>query len=139
MTMRALATTVLLLAAAAIAWAAGNITTTYADFPRGYEGRTYTRAIKGEDMADYLIRKVEDEQKYDITISSSNKACFFDVYDPGGTNPRFTGWKDGEHFTGRFQHGGTVKVRVYQRYDVAARNETATYTLTLVPGGVPAH
>jgi len=128
-----------LVAVAAVAFAAGNITTTYADFPKGYEGRTYTRAIKGEDKADYLIRKVEDEQKYDITISSPNKACFFDVYDPNGTNPRFVGWKDGEHFGGRFQKGGTVKVRVYQRYDIAARNETATYTLTLVPGGVPAH
>jgi len=126
-----------LLAMAAAAYAAGSITTTYADFPKGYEGRTYTRAIKGEDMNDYLIRKVEDQQKYDITISSSNKACFFDVYDPKGTNPRFTGWKDGEHFTGRFA-AGTVKVRVYQRYDVAARKESATYTLTLVPGDVPA-
>lgn len=137
--MRILATMTGLLALAAIAWAAGNVTTTYADFPKGYEGRTYTRPIKGEDKADYLIRKVEDEQKYDITISSTNQACFFDVFEPNGTNPRFTGWKDGEHFGGRFQHGGTVKVRVYQRYDVAGRNESATYTLTLVPGGVPAH
>ncbi len=126
-----------LLAMAAAAYAAGHVTTTYADFPKGYEGRTYTRALKGEDMNDYLIRKVEDQQKYEMTISSNNKTCFFDVYDPKGTNPRFTGWKDGEHFTGRFD-AGTVKVRVYQRYDVAARNETATYTLTLVPGDVPA-
>ena len=136
--MRHFAMTGGLLAVAALAWA-GNITTTYADFPKGYEGRTYTRSLKGDDMADYLIRRVEDEQKYDVTISSSNKSIFFDVYDPNGTNPRFVGWKEGEHFSGRFQHGGTVKVRVYQRYDVAARNETASYTLTLVPGGVPAH
>lgn len=139
MTMRTFGTMVLLLAGAAIACAAGFVTTTYVDFPKGYEGRTYTRSIKGEDMADYLVRKVEDEQKLDITIHSSNDACFFDVYDPNGTNPRFTGWKEGEHFAGRFQHGGTVKVRVYQRYDVAARKETANYSLTIVPGGVPAH
>ena len=126
-----------LLGMAAAAYAAGHVTTTYADFPKGYEGRTYTRAIQGEDLNDYLIRKVEEDQKYDVTIQSSNKACFFDVYDPNGTNPRFTGWKDGEHFAGRFK-AGTVKVRVYQRYDVAARKENATYTPTLVPGDVPA-
>ena len=135
---RALVTGGLLATAVAVA-AAGMVSTTYVDFPKGYEGRTYTRVLKGDDMADYLIRKVEDEQKYDVTISSSNKSIFFDVYDPSARDPRFVGWKEGEKFSGRFQHGGTVKVRVYQRYDVAARNETASYTLTIVPGGVPAH
>ena len=132
------AATVGIMALAAVASAAGHVTTYYVDFPKGYEGRTYTRTIKGEDSNDYLVRKVEDSQKLDVTISSSNKAVFFDVYDPKGTNPRFTGWKDGEHFAGRFPNGGTVRVHVYQRYEVAARNENATYTMTIVPGDVPA-
>ena len=120
-----------MLALAGMAYGAGHVTTYYAEFPKGYEqGRTFTRTIKGEDMNDVLIRKVEDDQKFDITITSSNEACFFDVYEPKGT-------KEGEHFTGRFK-AGTVKVRVYQRYDVAARNENATYSMTIVPGGVPA-
>jgi hypothetical protein len=136
--MRHVATTVGMFALATVACAAGYVTTTYVDFPKGYEGRTYTRTIKGEDSHDYLVRKVEDDQKLDLTISSGNEAVFFDVYDPKGTNPRFTGWKDGEHFAGRFPNGGTVKVHVYQRYNVAARNENATYNMTIVPGDVPA-
>jgi hypothetical protein len=126
------------LALAAAAQARGQVTVQYVDFPKGYEGRTYTRAVKGEDACDYLVRNVEDDQKLDVTISSNNESVFFDVFDPKGTNPRFTGWKDGEHFAGRFPGGGTVKVRVYQRYDIAARNETANYTMTIVPGDVPA-
>ena len=125
------------LVTAVAAQASGRVTIFYVDFPKGYEGRTYSRTITGDDVSEYLVRNVEDNQKLDVTISSSNEAVFFDVYDPKGTNPRFTGWKDGEHFTGRFA-AGTVKVRVYQRYDVAARKESATYTLTLVPGDVPA-
>lgn len=125
------------LATAVVAQAGGQVTIYYVDFPKGHEGRTYTRAIKGNDVYEYLVRKVEDDQKLDVTISSNNEAVFFDVYDPKGLNPRFTGWKDGEHFVGRFPNGGTVKVRVYQRYDIAARNESATYTMTIVPGDVP--
>jgi len=125
------------LATAVGAQAAGQVTINYVDFPKGYEGRTYSRAIKGDDICDYLVRNVEDNQKLDVTISSNNEAVFFDVFDPKGTNPRFTGWKDGEHFAGRFPNGGTVKIRVYQRYDVAARKEAANYTMTIVPGDVP--
>ena len=127
-----------MLVMAAGAQATGHATIQYVDFPKGYEGRTYSRPIKGEDYCDYLVRGVEDNQKLDVTISSSNEAVFFDVYDPKGTNPRYTGWKDGEHFAGRFPNGGTVKVRVYQRYDIAARKQTASYTMTIVPGDVPA-
>ena len=126
-----------LCALAVVAQAAGQVTITYVDFPKGYEGRTYTRAIKGDDISDYLVRNVEDNQKLDVTIKSNNEAVFFDVYDPKGTNPRYTGWRDGEHFVGRFPNGGTVKVRVYQRYDIAARKESAQYSMTIVPGDVP--
>ena len=117
--------------------AAGQLTINYVDFPKGHEGRTYSRTIKGNDIADYLVRNVEDDQKLEVTISSNNEAVFFDVYDPKGTNPRFTGWKEGEHFVGRFPGGGMVKVRVYQRYDIAARNEAASYTMRIIPGDVP--
>jgi len=125
------------LVTAAAAQASGRVTIYYVDFPKGYEGRTYSRTITGDDVSEYLVRNVEDNQKLDVTISSSNEAVFFDVYDPKGTNPRYTGWKDGEHFAGRFPNGGTVKVRVYQRYDIAARKQTASYTMTIVPGDVP--
>ena len=135
--MRVLSLAAGVLAVAALAHATGYVTTYYVDFPKGHEGRTYTRTIKGNDKADYLVRKVEVEQKFEISIRSSNEATFFDVYDPKATSPRFTGWKEGEHFSGRFADGGTVKVRVYQRYDVAARKESANYTLTITPGEVP--
>lgn len=126
------------LALVGVAGAAGFVTTYNVDFPKG-EGRTYTRTLKGEDMHDFLLRKVEEEQKFEISISSTNKACYFDVYDPGAKDARFTGWKEGESFTGRFPTAGTARVRVYQKYDVATRNESGSYTLTIVPGGVPAH
>lgn len=135
--MRGWATIFAMLALVAVASAKGHVTIFYVDFPKGYEGRTYTRTIKGEDRNDFLIRKVEEDQKFDVTISSNNDAVFFDVYDPNATSPRFTGWKDGEHFVGRFP-SGTVRVQVYQRYEVAARDENATYSMRIVPGDVPA-
>ena len=135
--MRLFAAIIGVFALAAVASAKGHVTIFYVDFPKGYEGRTYTRTIKGEDRNDFLVRKVEQDQKLDVTISSNNKAVFFDVYDPNATSPRFTGWKDGEHFTGRFPDGGTVRVQVYQRYEVAARDENATYSMRIVPGDVP--
>jgi hypothetical protein len=69
------------LALAAAAQARGQVTVQYVDFPKGYEGRTYTRAVKGEDACDYLVRNVEDDQKLDVTISSNNESVFFDVFD----------------------------------------------------------
>ena len=115
----------------------GHVFTQYVDFPKGYQGRTYIRTIKGLDVIDYLIRNVEEQQKFEITITSKDDVSCFDVYDPNGKNPRFTGSKDGGHFTGRFAQGGTVRVRVYLRYDAAGRGETSNYNLTIVPGGVP--
>src|SRR5207237_9926282 len=80
-----------LCAGATVAQAVGDGTIVYVDFPKGYEGRTYTRTIKGEDYCDYLVRNIEDDQKLDVTISSNNEAVFFDVFDPKGTNSRYTG------------------------------------------------
>ena len=48
------------------AQAVGQLTIYYVDFPKGYEGRTYTRSIKGNDLYDYLVRNVEADQKHAI-------------------------------------------------------------------------
>ncbi|TPW25797.1 SH3 domain-containing protein [Pararhizobium mangrovi] len=117
-----------LVASAAGALAASDITTHRLRFDPGTSQATRSGTIKGYQTVDYLL-EARAGQTMTVRLDISNSAGYFNVVPPGSETAIHIGSTSGNSFTGRLPTDGDYSIRVYLMRSAARRGESGRYTL----------
>ena len=131
--MRSRLASVLLLAAATTATAAG-IRSERVKFAPGATSATIEGKIKGDATVDYILA-AKQGQYANISLGTKNSATYFNILAPGGGETAlFNGSIGGNQYEGTLPASGDYRVRVYMMRSAARRGEVATYRLEMIVG-----
>lgn len=104
-------------------------------FPGGASGTTISGSVKGYDGVDYLLGANAGQMMH-VLFSPSNRACYFNVNEPGNDYAIFNGSASGNEFSARLTKNGNYMAQVYLMRSAARRGETCKYSISFeISGG----
>lgn len=133
------ALSLLLLIAAHAAWAADDVRTVDIRFPAGKTATTLKGVIVGRASISYKVG-AEGGQTMSVTLRPSNRASYFNVYEPGrgpGDQALASSEMTGpfvptmNRFVGKLESSGVYTIDVFLYRAAARRNERSDFSLTV--------
>jgi hypothetical protein len=100
-------------------------------FPSGSTGTTVTGALRGQDVADYVLN-ASAGQRMVVTMNADRATTYFNVIPPGGTGTvLFNGSVYGRSFSATLPRTGAYIIRVYQMGSAATTSRRTQFTLNM--------
>lgn len=94
-------------------------------------------AIRGDGDATYVLQTI-DGQVLRALLSTSNRSCYFNVYEPGQQQEAaHIGSSAGNEFGRNATKAGVYRFQIYLMRNAARRNESCRYRLSIELTGKP--
>ncbi len=106
-------------------------------FAPGVTSAVLKGAIRGDGDATYILQSIEG-QVLQSRLTTSNRSCYFNVYEPGQQQEAaHIGSSAGNEFSRDPTKAGAYRFQIYLMRNAARRNETCRYSLSLELTGKP--
>lgn len=105
-------------------------------FPAGATATTLKGRIRGDADATFVLQAV-DGQVLQSLLTTSNRSCYFNVFEPGTEAAAHVGSSSGNEFGRSPTKAGAYRFQIYLMRNAARRNETCRFSLSLELTGQP--
>ena len=106
-------------------------------FAPGATATVLKGAIRGDGDATYVLQAIEG-QVLQALLTTSNRSCYFNVYEPGQQQEAaHIGSSAGNEFGRNPTKAGAYRFQIYLMRNAARRNETCRYSLAIELTGKP--
>jgi len=106
-------------------------------FAPGATATVLKGAIRGDGDATYVLQTI-DGQVLQALLTTSNRSCYFNVYEPGQQlEAAHIGSSAGNKFGRNPTKAGAYRFQIYLMRNAARRNETCRYSLAIELTGKP--
>ncbi len=105
-------------------------------FAPGATATTLKGSFSGDKDATFTLQTV-DGQVLQSLLKTSNRSCYFNVFEPGSQTAAHIGSSSGNEFGRNPTKAGAYRFQVYLMRNAARRNETCRYELSIELTGKP--
>ncbi len=105
-------------------------------FAPGATATTLKGSFSGDKDATFTLRTV-DGQVLQSLLKTSNRSCYFNVFEPGAQSAAHIGSTSGNEFGRSPTKAGVYRFQIYLMRNAARRNETCRYELAIELTGKP--
>jgi hypothetical protein len=105
-------------------------------FPRGATATTMRGVIRGNADRTYVVQATAG-QVLQVLLTPSNHACYFNAFEPGGTEAAHNGSVAGNEFGRSPTRAGPYRIQVYLMRSAARRGESCRFSLSVELTGAP--
>lgn len=105
-------------------------------FAAGATATTLKGSFHGDKDATFTLQTV-DGQVLQSLLKTSNRSCYFNVFEPGSQTAAHIGSTSGNEFGRNPTKAGVYRFQVYLMRNAARRNETCRYELSIELTGKP--
>lgn len=105
-------------------------------FAPGATATTLKGSFSGDKDATFSLQTV-DGQVLQSLLKTSNRSCYFNVFEPGSQSAAHIGSTSGNEFGRSPTKAGAYRFQIYLMRNAARRNETCRYELSIELTGKP--